>query len=93
MQVGILSGAGDARIPLNLLLHNHLRLHGTVMKSRSADKKGAMVDRFGRIALSLLQTRAVRPLIHAVLPLDQAQDAHGMMEAGGLFGKIVLTVN
>ncbi len=93
VQVGILSGAEEARIPLNLLLHNHLRLQGTVMKSRSADEKRAMVERFKRIGLPLLESRAAKPLIHAFLPLSQAQDAHRMMEAGGLFGKIVLTID
>ncbi|MGH3767217.1 MAG: NAD(P)H-quinone oxidoreductase [Pseudonocardiaceae bacterium] len=33
----------------------------------------------------------VRPVVHASLPLAQAARAHQMMEAGGLFGKILLT--
>lgn len=46
VQVGILSGQHAPSIPLNLLLHNHLRLVGTVMKSRGVDEKRAMVRRF-----------------------------------------------
>lgn len=91
VQVGILSEAEEARIPLNLLLHNHLRLQGTVMKSRSPDDKRAMVERFVQIALPLIETGRLRPLIHAFLPLEKASDAHRMMEAGGIFGKIILT--
>jgi len=30
------------------------------------------------------------PVIHQVLPLDQASIAHEMLESGGVFGKLVL---
>ena len=38
IQVGTLQG-GEGHLSLDLLLHNHLRLIGTVMKSRSFDEK------------------------------------------------------
>jgi NADPH2:quinone reductase len=38
IQVGLLSGQDNADMPLGLLLHNHLRLIGTVMKSRSLEE-------------------------------------------------------
>lgn len=34
----------------------------------------------------------LEPVIDSVLPLDRARDAHERLEAGGQFGKIVLTV-
>ncbi|WP_343617311.1 NAD(P)H-quinone oxidoreductase [Novosphingobium sp.] len=92
VQVGILSGKADATLPLNLLLHNHLRLQGTVMKSRLPAEKRAMVERFAEIALPLMADGRPRPLIHAQFPLDQAADAHRLMEAGGGMGKIILAV-
>lgn len=93
VQVGILSGENESTIPLNLLLHNHLRIQGTVMKSRSAAEKRAMVDRFAEIALPLMTSGRLHPLVYATLPLDPAAEAHRMMEAGGGFGKIVLTAD
>jgi NADPH:quinone reductase-like Zn-dependent oxidoreductase len=33
----------------------------------------------------------LRPVIDTVMPLDQAREAHARLEAGGQFGKIVLT--
>jgi len=92
VQVGILSGAPDATIPLNLLLHNHLRLSGTVMKSRDPAEKRSMIERFAALALPLLAAGRLKPLIHAALSLDKAVDAHRLMDAGGGFGKIILTI-
>lgn len=91
VQVGILSGDADAAIPLDLLLHNHLRLIGTVMKSRTLDEKRAMVARFAAGALPRLAKGELRPVIDTVLPLDQAAEAHRRLERGGGFGKIILT--
>ena len=34
---------------------------------------------------------ALHPVVEAVLPLDQAADAHRLMDAGRVFGRIVLT--
>lgn len=44
-----------------------------------------------RAAMQLVFEGAVSAPIHAVLPLEQARDAHEMLEAGGVFGKLVLT--
>ncbi|MET3711861.1 NADPH2:quinone reductase [Sphingomonas trueperi] len=91
VQVGILSGDDAPVIPLNLLLHNHLRLVGTVMKSRDADEKRAMVRRFVENLLPLFENGKLRPILASTFPLDRASDAHRRMEGGGAFGKIVLT--
>ena len=93
VQVGLLSGQDSAGIPLSVLLHNHLRLIGTVMKSRTAEEKRAMVRRFAEGALPMFADGRLKPLIGATFPLAQAAEAHRAMEAGGGFGKIVLKVN
>jgi len=93
VQVGLLSGQYDTSIPLNLLLHNHLRLVGTVMKSRGADEKRAMVRRFSEGFLPLFVSGGLKPLVDRVFPLERAADAHRSVERGGGFGKVVLAVN
>ncbi|NSZ66369.1 NAD(P)H-quinone oxidoreductase (plasmid) [Agrobacterium tumefaciens] len=90
VQVGLLGRDDNAIIPLDLVLHNHLRLIGTVMKSRSRLEKRAMVRRFAEQLLPMMG-RELRPIIGAVYPPKEAAEAHRRMEAGGLFGKIVLT--
>lgn len=92
VQVGVLSGDADATIPLDLLLHNHLRLIGTVMKSRTLAEKRSMVARFAARTLPLFASGGLRPVIDQVLPLARAADAHRRLERGGGFGKIILEV-
>lgn len=92
VQVGLMGGGGDASIPLGLLLHNHLRLVGTVMKSRQLDEKRAMVRRFADRMLPLIASGSLRAVVSQVFPLAHVVQAHEAMERGGGFGKIVLTV-
>jgi NADPH:quinone reductase-like Zn-dependent oxidoreductase len=44
-----------------------------------------------RRAMNLVFRRQVKPVIHSVLPLDEARRAHQLLEAGEVFGKLVLT--
>lgn len=43
-----------------------------------------------RNAMRLVFQGKVNPVIHTVLPLEEARRAHEMLEAGEAFGKIVL---
>jgi NADPH2:quinone reductase len=90
VQVGLLGRDDDAIIPLGVVLHNHLRLIGTVMKSRSRAEKRAMVQRFTEQVLPTMG-QVLKPVIGAGYPLAATSEAHRRMEAGGMFGKIVLT--
>jgi putative PIG3 family NAD(P)H quinone oxidoreductase len=90
IQVGIMGGIADAALPLDRVLFRHLKIIGTVMKSRAPEVKQAMVSRFRRQWLDRFEDGSVRPIVDCVLPLAQAADAHRRMESGDAFGKIVL---
>lgn len=90
IQVGLLGRDDNAIIPLGVVLHNHLRLIGTVMKSRSRAEKRAMVRLFPDQVLPIMG-QVLKPIVGAIYPLAAASEAHHRMEAGGLFGKIILT--
>jgi NADPH2:quinone reductase len=40
----------------------------------------------------LVESRTIKPVIHATFPLSQAADAHRLMESSTHVGKIVLRV-
>jgi putative PIG3 family NAD(P)H quinone oxidoreductase len=92
IQVGTLQG-DEGHLSLDLLLHNHLRIIGTVMKSCSFEEKLAMTNRFRERWLSALATGQLEPLVDRVFSLAQAAEAHRYMEASGNLGKIVLTID
>ena len=71
------------------LSYNHLQLLGTVVKSRSRSEKRAMIRRFRDDVLPMMG-KELQPVVGALYPLSATSDADRRMEAGGVFGKIVL---
>jgi NADPH2:quinone reductase len=90
IQVGIMGGTADAAIPLDRVLFRHLRIIGTVMKSRPQEVKQAMVSRFRELWLDRFAEGSLKPIVDCALPLAKAADAHRRMETGEAFGKIIL---
>jgi NADPH:quinone reductase-like Zn-dependent oxidoreductase len=66
----------DARV----LFWKQAEILGTTMSNR----------REFRQVMELVFSGAVEPVVDAVLPLDEARSAHERLEAGGVFGKLVL---
>jgi len=87
--IGLLGGA-KAEINLGLLMVKRHQLIGSVLRSRSVAEKSEIVARFKQVVLPLFERGDIAPLIHDVMPLAAAGEAHRMMEASEHFGKIVL---
>jgi NADPH:quinone reductase len=92
VQIGIMGGIEDARIPLDRLLYRHLQIIGTVMKSRTQDVKHGMSRRFRERWLPAFAKGELKPVIDSTFPLAEAGAAQQRMEDGLNVGKIVLTV-
>lgn len=43
--------------------------------------------------LPLITSGRISPIIHATLPLEQAADAHALVESNTIVGKVILTVD
>lgn len=90
--LGLLGGA-EARVDLGLLMRKRLQVTGTVLRSRPVEeKKMLLVQEFARGVIPLLAAGRLRPLVHSSFPLEQAAEAHDLMERNANFGKIVLLV-
>jgi len=92
VQIGIMGGIENARIPLDRLLYRHLQIMGTVMKSRSQEVKHSMSRRFREQWLAKFNDGTLNPVIDSIYPLAEAAAAHQRMESGLNTGKIVLTM-
>jgi len=75
---------------MDRLLFGHLRIMGTVMKSRPPEVKQAMVRRFRERWLDAFARGELKPIVDSVFPLAQAAEAHRRMESNQNIGKIIL---
>ena len=89
--IGTSAGA-RAQVDFGLLMRKRGRIHGSTLRSRSAEEKALVVARLGEDALPLLAAGRVAVIVQQVFPLEQAQVAYTAFAAGGKFGKLVLVV-
>jgi NADPH2:quinone reductase len=89
--IGLMGGA-KAEINLGLLMVKRQQLIGSVLRSRSVAEKAEVVQQFTEVVMPLFESGVIAPLIHEVMPLAAAAEAHRIMEASEHFGKIVLEI-
>jgi NADPH2:quinone reductase len=85
---------GGAKATVNLadIMMRRLVLTGSTLRARTAAIKSDIAHSLRERVWPLIEAGKMRPVVHAVFPLDQASDAHALMESGAHVGKIVLTV-
>ena len=83
-----------SKIEIDLLpvMVKRLVLTGSTLRPRDTAFKGAVAAALHKHVWPLLDRGTVKPIIHCVLPLEQAVNAHQLMESRGHIGKIVLRV-
>lgn len=89
--IGVMKGA-KAELNLATLMVKRQHIIGSVLRSRPVDEKAAITAEFTKTVLPLFADGTIEPLIHTVLPLSDAAEAHRMMEASEHFGKVILAV-
>lgn len=92
VQLGLMKGRSPAPLSLEALLFKRLTLMGSVMKSRTLEEKAAMSRRFADRWMSAISENRIMPIVARTYPLADARIAHAAMEAGGSFGKLLLTL-
>ena len=69
-----------------------LTLTGSTLRARTVEEKGRLARELRAKVWPLIEAGTVKPMIHATFPLEQAAEAHRLMESSAHVGKIVLTV-
>jgi putative PIG3 family NAD(P)H quinone oxidoreductase len=90
VQIGLIGGS-RAQINLTALLQRRLTITGSTLRVRTIAQKGALAQQVEKHLWPLLDSGAVKPVIHAAFPLARAADAHRLLESGEVIGKVVLT--
>ena len=90
-QIYFLRG-NEVTIDLADIMTKQLVLTGGTLRPRTTAEKGALALALRGRVWPLIESGAVRPVIHAELPLAEAAAAHRLMEADAHIGKIVLRI-
>ncbi|WP_049557972.1 NAD(P)H-quinone oxidoreductase [Nonomuraea sp. SBT364] len=85
-----LQGGRKAELDLGALLAKRAAVHGTTLRSRPVDEKGAIVRSVVDSVWPLVSAGAVRPVVYAELPMSEAAEAHRLVDSGEHVGKILL---
>ena len=89
VSIAFLSGS-KVEIDLMPMMLKRLTLTGSTLRPRDSAFKGAIADKLRQRVWPLIEDGRIRPVIDTVFPLDQAADAHALMESSAHMGKIVL---
>ncbi len=83
-----------SKVSLNMapVMTKRLTLTGSTLRARPVAEKGRIAAALREQVWPLLESGAIKPQIHRVFPLEQAEDAHRLMESSAHIGKIVLAV-
>ncbi|MEV4159224.1 NAD(P)H-quinone oxidoreductase [Nonomuraea dietziae] len=85
-----LQGGAKGELDLHMLTRKRAAVHGTTLRSRPAAEKGVVVRGVADNVWPLVSAGAVRPVVHAQVPMAEAAKAHEMLDSGEHVGKILL---
>ncbi|MDQ1831170.1 NAD(P)H-quinone oxidoreductase [Massilia scottii] len=87
-----LLGGAKANIDLGQVLRRRLTISGSTLRPRPVAFKGAIAANLREHVWPLFEAGKVRPVIFKTFPLEQAAQAHALMESSTHIGKIMLHV-
>lgn len=91
LQIGVSKGV-KAEINLAIMMVKRQQITGSVLRSRPADEKAKIIEKFSQQVLPFMARGEISPLVSDVFPLSAATTAHQTMENSQHFGKIVLQI-
>ena len=82
----------ETSIQLRPLLTRGLHLVGSMLRKRSVEEKAALLAELVERVWPKLESGEIKPTVYKVLPMAEAEAAHGILERGENVGKVVLTL-
>ena len=89
VQIALMQGS-KAEVDFRSLLLKRVTLTGSTLRPRSVEEKTKIAHALQKNVWPLLESGAIRPIIHETFPLKQASAAHRLMESSSHIGKILL---
>ncbi|KMO33977.1 NAD(P)H-quinone oxidoreductase [Methylobacterium aquaticum] len=88
--IAFLQGFQAENLNLTPIMIRRLTVTGSTLRPRTVAQKAAIAEGLRQEVWPLLEAGTVKPVIHATFPLDQAREAHALMESSAHLGKIML---
>jgi NADPH:quinone reductase len=86
------SHGSQVTVDLRLIMMKRLLVTGSTLRSRSVEEKSALARAVEQEVWPLFANGQIRPIVDSAFPLEQAAEAHRLMESGRHTGKIVLVM-
>lgn len=85
-------GGPKTTLDMSDILYRRLTITGSTLRPRSVEYKTEVAQALREKVWPRVESGAIKPVIHRTFPLEDAADAHHLMESSTHVGKIVLTV-
>jgi len=92
VEVATQAGTRVEGLDLFDIMRRRLTITGSTMRPRTTAQKGAIAKDLRERVWPALDAGRAGPVIHQVFPLEQAADAHRVMESSVHIGKLMLDV-
>ena len=86
-------GGPKAEINFGRVLRDRITISGSTLRPQTNEEKALITSKLNSEFGVLMDEGIVRPHIFKTFPLEQASDAHILMESSAHMGKIVLTID
>jgi putative PIG3 family NAD(P)H quinone oxidoreductase len=83
----------DVNIDLRIIMSKNLILTGSFLKPQSGEVKTQIAQEVEKNIWPLFHSKQIHPIIYKTFPLEEAAEAHRLMESSDHIGKILLTMD
>ena len=90
VQIAFMQGYKVESLNLTPIMLKRLTITGATLRAQPKENKAAIAEGLRTEVWPLVESRAIRPVIHATFPLEDARRAHELMESSAHLGKILL---
>lgn len=87
--IGIQGGV-EASLDLRTVLRKRVTITGSMLRSRPIAEKSHIVRQVVQHVVPAIEAGTVKPVVEAILPLEEAARAHTLIESSQHIGKIIL---
>lgn len=90
VQLGLLGGSSVDNMSLGTILRKRLTIRGSTLRSRSDEYKALLTEEFMGMAMDLIESKQIKPVIDTVFDWNDVEKAHQRMRNNENAGKIIL---